>query len=86
MTAIEETYFRLSWEAWTHKTSLGSACAKTITIIPKHIHLRPESQAHAPAHVLMSLYQIDKSLVFTKRKKNVILEYEIFNDPHDVKE
>jgi hypothetical protein len=57
------------------------------TIIPKHVHLRPESQSHAPAHVLMSLYQIDKSLIFlTKRKKDVILEYEIFNDPHDVKE
>jgi hypothetical protein len=50
-------------------------------------YVSSESQSHAPAHVLMSLYQIDKSLVFiTKRKKDVILEYEIFNDPHDVKE
>jgi hypothetical protein len=60
---------------------------RTQFMLPKHVHLRPESQSHAPAHVLMSLYQIDKSLVFiTKRKKDVILEYEIFNDPHDAKE
>ena len=33
------------------------------TIIHQHVHLRWESQSHAPAHVLMRLYQIDKSLV-----------------------
>jgi hypothetical protein len=39
------------------------------TIIPKHVHLRPESQSHAPVHVLMSLCPIDKSLVFYKAKE-----------------
>jgi hypothetical protein len=33
------------------------------TIIHQHVHLRRESQSHAPAHVLMRLYSIDKSLV-----------------------
>jgi hypothetical protein len=33
------------------------------TIIHQHVHLRRESKSHAPAHVLMRLYQIDKSLV-----------------------
>ena len=28
-----------------------------------HVDLRRESQSHAPAHVLMRLYPIDKSLV-----------------------
>jgi hypothetical protein len=30
------------------------------TIIHQHVHLRRESQSHAPAHVLMRLYPIDK--------------------------
>jgi hypothetical protein len=34
------------------------------TLIHQHTHLRRESQSHAPAHVLMRLYPIDKSLVF----------------------
>jgi hypothetical protein len=33
------------------------------TIIYRHVHLRRKSQSHAPAHVLMRLYPIDKSLV-----------------------
>jgi hypothetical protein len=33
------------------------------TIIHQHVHLRRENQSHAPAHVLMRLYLIDKSLV-----------------------
>jgi hypothetical protein len=33
------------------------------TIIHQHTHLRRESQSHAPAHVLMRLYPIDKSLI-----------------------
>jgi calcineurin-like phosphoesterase family protein len=33
------------------------------TIIHQHVHLRRESQSHEPAHVLMRLYSIDKSLV-----------------------
>ena len=33
------------------------------TIIPQHVHLRRESQSHAPVHVLMRLYPIDKLLV-----------------------
>ena len=33
------------------------------TIIHQHVHLRRESQSHEPAHVLMRIYPIDKSLV-----------------------
>jgi hypothetical protein len=33
------------------------------TIIHQHVYLRRESQSHAPAHVIMRLYPIDKSLV-----------------------
>jgi hypothetical protein len=33
------------------------------TIIHQHVHLRRESQSEAPAHVLMRIYTIDKSLV-----------------------
>ena len=33
------------------------------TIINQHVHLQREGQSHAPAHVLMRLYPIDKSLV-----------------------
>jgi hypothetical protein len=32
------------------------------TIIHQHVHLRRENQSHAPAHVQMRLYLIDKSL------------------------
>jgi hypothetical protein len=32
------------------------------TIIHQHAHLRRKGQSHAPAHVLMRLYPIDKSL------------------------
>ena len=54
------------------------------TIIHQHVHLRQKSQSHAPAHVLMRLYPIDKSLVClhqeTKNQKflvdqNVLLEF-----------
>ena len=39
------------------------------TIIHQHVHLRRESQSHEPAHVLMRLYPIDKSLVCYKAKE-----------------
>jgi hypothetical protein len=39
------------------------------TIIHQHVHLPRESQSRAPAHVLMRLYPIDKSLVFYKAKE-----------------
>ena len=39
------------------------------TIIHQYVHLRQESQLHAPAHVLMRLYPIDKSLVFYQAKE-----------------
>ena len=39
------------------------------TIIHQHVHLPRESQSHAPAHVLMRLHLIDKSLVFLKAKE-----------------
>ena len=39
------------------------------TIIHQHVHLRPESQSHAPAHVLMRLYAINKSIVCSQRER-----------------
>ena len=39
------------------------------TIIHQHVHIRRESQSHAPAHVLMRLYPIDKSLVCIKSER-----------------
>jgi len=39
------------------------------TIFHQHVHLRRESQSHAPTHVLMRLYPIDKLLVFYKAKE-----------------
>jgi hypothetical protein len=57
------------------------------TIIHQHEHLRRESQSHAPSHVLMRLYPIDKSLVFYKAKEGrhvrigyTILLFSIEND------
>ena len=50
------------------------------TIVHQHVHLRRESQSHAPAHVLMRLYTIDKSLVCLHlRKKDVMLEFQSMN-------
>jgi hypothetical protein len=40
-----------------------------IHVIHKHVHLRWESQSHAPVHVLMRLYPIDKSLVCLQSEK-----------------
>ena len=49
-------------------------------IIHQHVHLRQESQSHAPAHVLMRIYPIDKSLVCLHlRKKDVMLEFFIIH-------
>jgi hypothetical protein len=46
------------------------------TIIHQHVHLRRKSQSHAPAHVLMRLYPIDKSLVsYQNRNKSLKPEY-----------
>jgi hypothetical protein len=39
------------------------------TITHHHVHLRRESQSHAPVHVLMRLYPIDKSLVCLQAKE-----------------
>ena len=39
------------------------------TIIHQHIHLRQETQSHAPTHLLMRLCPIDKSLVCFKVKE-----------------
>ena len=39
------------------------------TIFHQLVHLRRESQSHAPAHVLMRLYPVDKSLDFYKAKE-----------------
>ena len=50
------------------------------TIIHHHVHLRRESQSHAPARVLMRLYLIDKSLVFYKAKegRHVRMSHSVF--------
>ena len=39
------------------------------TIILQHVHFRRQSQEHAPAHVLMRLCPINKSLVCCKAKE-----------------
>ena len=40
------------------------------TIIHQHVHLRRESQSHAPAHVLMRLYQsINRSFVYKAKEE-----------------
>ena len=49
------------------------------TIIHQNVHLRRKGQSHTPAHMLMRLYPIDKSLgFFTKRKNDVMLESIIY--------
>jgi hypothetical protein len=42
------------------------------TIIHQHVHLRRESQSHAPAHVPMRLYTIDKSLVCLQSERRTL--------------
>ena len=42
------------------------------TIIHQHVHLRRESQSHAPANVLMRLYLIDKSLVCLQSERRTL--------------
>jgi hypothetical protein len=39
------------------------------TIIHRHVHLRRKIQSHAPAHVLIRLYPIDKSLVCSQSER-----------------
>ena len=39
------------------------------TIIHQYVHLRRKRQSHAPAHVLLRLYLIDKSLIVYKAKE-----------------
>ena len=39
------------------------------TIVQQNVHLQRESQSHAPAHVLMRLYPIDKSLFVCTAKE-----------------
>ena len=39
------------------------------TIIHRHVHLRRKGQSHAPAHVLMRLYQsINRSFVYKAKE------------------
>jgi hypothetical protein len=40
-------------------------------IIHQLVHLRRESQSHAPAHVLMRLYSIDKLLVCLQNERRM---------------
>jgi hypothetical protein len=42
------------------------------TIIHQHVHLRRESQSHAPAHLLMRVYPIDKSLVCLQSERRTL--------------
>jgi hypothetical protein len=44
------------------------------TIIHQHVHLRWESKSHAPAHVLMSLYPIDKSPVSLQSERRTLCQ------------
>jgi hypothetical protein len=44
------------------------------TIIYQHVRLQWESQSHEAAHVLMRLYRRSIARLFTKRKKDVMLE------------
>ena len=46
------------------------------TVIHHHVHLRWESQSHEAAHVLMRLYRRSIARLFTKRKKDVMLEFD----------
>jgi hypothetical protein len=56
-TKDDNLYLRL-------RTMSHTICAAKFehTIIHQHVHLRWESQSYAPAHVLMRLYPINKSL------------------------
>ena len=38
-------------------------------IIHQHVHLRQESQSHAPAHVLMRLYHVRLTIKYSKESK-----------------
>ena len=42
------------------------------TIIHQHVNLRRKSQSHAPAHVLMRLYPIDKLLVCLQSERRTL--------------
>ena len=42
------------------------------TTIHQHVHLRRESQSHAPTHVLMRVYPIDKSLVYLQSERRTL--------------
>jgi hypothetical protein len=50
------------------------------TIIHQHVHLRRESQSHEAVHVLMRLYRRLIARLFTKRKKDVYLEFVIIQE------
>jgi hypothetical protein len=45
------------------------------TIIHQHVHLRRESQSHAPACANDIIPSRKIARLFTKRKKDIILEY-----------
>ena len=42
------------------------------TISHQHVHLRRESYSHAPVHVQMRLYPIDKSLVCLQSERRML--------------
>ena len=54
------------------------------TIIHQHVHLWRESQSHEPAHVLMRLYPIDKSLVClqSERRTSIFDKSDFFLRSH----
>jgi len=41
-------------------------------IIHQHVYLRWENRSHEPAHVLMRLYPIDKSLVCLQNERRTL--------------
>ena len=47
--------------------------------IHQHVHLRRESQSHVPAHVLMRLYPIDKSLVCLQSERRTSCQNNCLN-------
>ena len=73
MTRLEDGNLYLRLRTMSHTFN---AAKFEQTIIHQHVHLRRESQSRAPAHVLMRLYPIDKSLVClqSERRTSVMLE------------
>ena len=75
MTRLEDGNLYLRLRTMSH-TFYAAKFEQTIS--HQHVHLRRESQSHAPAHVLMRLYPIDKSLVCLQSERISILLSQCF--------